>query len=57
MNQLANETLNYPERLTTWSVLIVGKKVIHNSDAMRLLAIPSGGISQRNLEKRSLQEL
>ena len=57
MNQPANETLNYPERLTTWSALIVGKKVIHNSGVMRLLAIPSGGISQRNLEKRSLQEL
>ena len=57
MNQPANETLNYPERLTTWSALIVGKKVIHNNGAMRLLVIPSGGIFQRNLKKRSLQEL
>lgn len=57
MNQPVNETLNYLERLTTWSVLIVGKKVIHNNAATRLLAIQSGGISQRNLVKRSLQKL
>ena len=57
MNQPANKTLNYLETLTTWSALIVEKKVIHNNGAMRLLGIKSGGISQRNNGKRSLQEL
>ena len=51
------ETINHLGRPTTWYALTVGKRVIRNSVATRLLAIRSGGTSQRSLVKRLLGKL
>ena len=51
------ETINHLERPTTSYALTVGKRVIRNSVSVRLLAIRSGGTSQRSLVKRLLGKL